>query len=235
LIPLALALLLVAGCGSDSETNPTDDNPSPTSTTYTGVVTTATTAGGSLSVTVDTASPSPPASGAAALATVNATGVYTPSGEAAVNLSGSYDTDSDVLGLTGGGWTFGGGLTTFGMEGFCTGPGGASGSFSLFTGTTGVITIVGTFNGSSSGAFNFAISGGAVHGNAFENGDPTPIPLDGSFTSGTGAISILVPGLTAGPPYLATGTYTASTNPPSASGNWDNQSGDSGSWTGIQQ
>jgi hypothetical protein len=228
LIASTLAMMVVVGCSSKKVTNPP---PVAGSTTYTGSVSGATTSG-KLSITVDTSSPAPQNAGFRARGTVTATGTFTPSGGAAIALTGAYDDVAKTCAVTGSGWSFGGGLTSFGLEGLFSGPAGATGVFSLQTGTTGVTVVIGTFTsttGGVGGRFNFSISGTTVHGNAVAT-DASVIPLDGTYTAATGAVSIVHP---AGGNPLATGTYNASTG--AASGTFDDQNGNSGNWTGQKQ
>jgi hypothetical protein len=234
-VVLAVAL---AGCSEDNPTSP-PQNQNPTSTTYTGSVTSNQAAGnGTLTITVQTGTPAPNRPGASATATVAATGVFTPSGGGtAIALAGTYDLDAKTFTITDGTWTFDGGLTTFGVEGSVTGPGGVTGSFSLFVGTSSVIVVVGTYAGTTSGNFNFGINGSELHGNAYQSGGGSAIPLDGTYNASSKQIVIYRPGETA-PPYLAVGTYDPANNP-DASGTWDNQQPDpyheSGTWSGNKQ
>ncbi|HKQ56538.1 MAG TPA: hypothetical protein VJY35_01605 [Candidatus Eisenbacteria bacterium] len=237
----ALACLGLTGCGDD----PPPNAPGPSgSTTFEGTIA-GQTSSGTLTITVATSNPSPQPRPMGASAVVTATGTVTPAGGPGVALTGTYDDQSDQVSLTGGGWTLAGGLTSFGLEGTYSGPGGVQGVFSVQrsgTGTDTVIVVVGTYSatvGTGSGNFNFAFrpsitSGQNLHGNAFDSGVTTPIPLDGTATAdGLGGfdISIVNPQLPAGPP-LATGKLLLDGN---ASGTFDTGTGNSGTWTGTRQ
>ena len=237
----ALGCLALAGCGDDP---PPTGPPAPTgSTTFEGTIA-GQTSSGSLTITVATSNPSPQPVPMGANAIVTATGSVTRTGSAAVALTGTYDDQTDQISLTGGGWTFAGGLTTFGLEGTYTGPGGIQGVFSVQrvgTGTDTVIVVVGTYVanvGTGSGNFNFSFrpsitSGQNLHGNAFDTGQTTPIPLDGTATSdGLGGydITIVNPQVPAGPP-LATGKLLLDG---SATGTFDTGAGTSGTWQGTR-
>jgi hypothetical protein len=238
----ALGCLALAGCGDDP---PPSAPPAPTgSTTFEGTIA-GQTSSGTLTITVATSNPSPQPVPMGASAIVTATGSVTPTGGSAVALTGTYDDQTDQVSLTGGNWTLAGGLTSFGLEGTYSGPGGVQGVFSVQrqgTGTDTVIVVIGTYTatvGTGSGNFNFAFrpsitSGQNLHGNAFDVSVATPIPLDGTATSdGLGGydISIVNPQVPAGPP-LATGKLLVNGN---ASGTFDTGGGDSGTWQGTRQ
>lgn len=232
---VALAALALAGCSNDNNALVNPGGGGGGSTTYDGTISGPTTSG-TLTVTVAISNPAPQPGPARARGTVTATGTLVISGGGTVALTGTHDDAAHVLAIAGGGWTFNGGTTGFGMEGTFSGPGGASGVFSIQRNGTGadtVIVVIGTYAatvGTGSGNFNISIRGTAVHGNAVDFTGGAPIPLDGTYTAGTGAISIVNPGNPSGPP-LATGTLTGA----SATGTWDNSAGDSGTWTGTKQ
>lgn len=189
-------------------------------------------------MTVATSTPSPQPGPARSRGTVTATGTLVlAGGGGTVALTGTHDDASHLISIGGSGWTFTGGTTGFGMEGNYAGPGGASGVFSIQrngtgTGTDTVVVVIGTYAatiGTGSGNFNISIRGTVIHGNAFDYTETIATPLDGTYTAGTGAISIVNP---AGGSPLATGTLQSNG---SASGTWDNGAGDSGTWTGTRQ
>jgi hypothetical protein len=64
------------------------------------------------------------------------------------------------------------------------------------------------------------------------DGGGDPIPLDGTYNSTNGAISI-VNAANPGGPALATGSYNSSNG--QASGTYDDGVSDSGNWTGAKQ
>ena len=227
-----LAILALAGCSKKTTTN---SNLPPNSTTYTGSVTGSNTSG-KLTITLETSTPAPQPGGFRAHNSVAADGSYTPTGGSAVILVGTYDDAGKNVSLTGAGWTFTGVVSGTAMEGNCTGPGGASGVFSLNQGTTAVTVIIGTYAenspGTETGNFNISISGTEVHGNAVASTGGTPIPLDGTYTAASGAISIVNPANPTGP-ALATGTYNATAG--TASGTYDDGAGNAGTWSGAKQ
>ena len=218
---IALALILgLAGCGDDDPTTP-PGNTGPT--TYTGVAT-GSAVSGMLAVTL----------GDETRATsVSAAGTFTPSGSGAIVLTGTYDDVAHTFAVDGSGWTFSGALTRRLLSGEFTGPGGESGSFSLQEGSTGVVVIIGTFtstSGASNGRFNFSISGSTVGGLAMAYDGDAPMPLNGTYTATSGAISIAHPN---GGAALAVGTFDSDTGV--ASGTYDDQDANSGNWSGTRQ
>jgi hypothetical protein len=227
-----LMILSLAGCGKDKTTNPTP-NPAPSSTTYTGSVTGRATSG-KLAVTLGSTTAPAQRVTSSASGTLTATGTLTPSGGAPVTLTGTYDDVAKTFSVSGGGWTFTGALVGTVLSGNFTGPGGVTGVFNLQQGTTGVTVVIGTFtstSGGPNGTFNFSISGTAIGGDAVDT-DGTVVPLNGTYTATSGAISIVHPANPTGAP-LATGTFNATSG--SASGAYNDQSGNSGNWTGARQ
>lgn len=232
----SLGLVGLAGCGSgNKQTNPNPGGGG--TTTFTGTVTGAG-VNGKLTVTINATA----LKTSGARAAVTATGTYTPAGGSAISLTvGGYDTESNQLVVSqnggAGGWNFGGELVGTRINGQVAGPGGETGYFTLVEDTgSEVIVLIGSYTsntmGGPTGSFNVSIDGGEVHGTALPDGLDSPIPLDGTFVSGTGAISIVNPAAPGGPP-LATGTYNASTG--EASGNYDDGKGDTGTWSGTRQ
>ncbi|HEY2825625.1 MAG TPA: hypothetical protein VGI83_08780, partial [Gemmatimonadales bacterium] len=88
-------------------------------------------ASGSLSITISSASLSivagPEASVADALASVSVTGTLKITGGASIPLSGTYDTGTHALSLTGGGYAFSGTFASGVLSGTITTPGGGTG------------------------------------------------------------------------------------------------------------
>ena len=231
-----VAALAIAGC-SDNKPAPNAPGGGAGSTTYEGTVS-GSAISGSLTLTIATSTPGPQPGPARARGIVTASGTLVlAGGGGTVNLTGTYDDIDNLISVAGGGWSLSGGLTAFGMEGGFSGPSGTSGVFSVQqvgSGTDTVIVVVGSFTsttGGPGGGFNFSIRGTAVHGNAFETGSGTAIPLDGTYTPGSGAISIVNPANAGGPP-LATGTLQSNG---SASGSYDNGAGEAGTWSGVRQ
>src|SRR5205814_8152880 len=113
-----------------------------------------------------------------------------------------------------------------------TGPQG-SGVFSVDrvgTGADSVIVVNGTFTsatGHADGVFDFSIRDSTVHGSAVDT-TGFVLPLNGSFNRGSGAIHIDNVTNPSGPP-LATGVLQGDGT---VVGVFDDQSGNSGSWSG---
>jgi hypothetical protein len=236
-VPVLVAALGLAGCGKDDKVNNPPNNPPAGSSTFDGTIV-GNGVSGTLSITLATATPGPQFG--AARVEVVATGrlVLLTGGGGTVDLTGTHDTATHVFSVAGGGWTFSGGTTSFGLEGGFSGPAGETGVFTLQTKGSGadtVVVVTGTFTsttGGPGGVFNLAIRGTVIHGNAWENGDSTPIPLDGTFNPANGDISIVNPANPGGPP-LATGNYDGTTG--DASGSYDNGAGEAGNWAGTKQ
>jgi hypothetical protein len=151
------------------------------------------------------------------------TGSLSYDGGAAVALSGSYDDATDILALTGGGYTFGGSFDGVDrIEGIMSGT--ASGSF-VATKAASAKAYCGTYDGDDQGTFSFVIAGSVVRGSAVSsvNGPNAPIALDGTISGST--ISIHAPGSSAG---FATGTLSGT----NVSGTWDDGQGSTGTWSG---
>jgi len=221
--PLAtLAILtLLAACGDSSGSR---NNGGGNSSTFTGVISNDDgSASGAVEFTLATAAPAPPSVTGPALVAVTATGKLKFNGQAEVALSGTYDGDTDVLAVTGGGYTLGGffdGVDR--LEGAFSGPNNSSGSF-VTTKAANATSFCGTYQAdddSDSGTFSFVISGSNVRGEA-RSVDGTVIPLDGTISGNT--ITIFVPGTQT---TLATGTRTGN----GVSGTYGGSS--PGSWIG---
>jgi len=216
------ALALIAACGDSGSSD--NNNGGGTNSTFTGVISEDDgSASGAIEFTIATASPAPPSVSGPSLVTVTATGRLKFNGQAQVSLSGNYDTDTDVLALTGGGYTVGGfydGVDR--LEGAYSGPNNSSGSF-VTTRAANATSYCGTYaanDNSDHGTFSFVISGSDVRGEA-RSVDGTVIPLDGTISGST--ITIFVPGTTT---PLATGTRSGN----NVSGTYQ---GDSpGTWSG---
>lgn len=218
---LFAALAILAGCGGGSDNNGGGGG---NSSAFSGVISTddgLTT--GAIEFTIETTSPAPPTGVGPNLVSVNANGTIKFNGEAAVSVSGSYDTDQDQLVLTGGGYTLGGffdGVDR--LEGAFSGPNNRSGSFVTTMASNGV-AFCGFYEAddlSDQGTFSFVLSGQSLRGEA-RSEDGTVIPLDGTIDGNT--INIFAPGTTT---VLATGTRNGN----AVSGEYG---GDSpGTWSG---
>lgn len=221
---LLAAVTLVGGaaCGGDG-----GGGPSGQTSSFVGIVSVDDgSATGSLAVTIQSGTLAPPAGAGAALRVpVNATGTLTLGGT--TSLTGTYDPDTDILALTGGGYTFGGGFDGVDrLEGIWTGPG-TSGTFVTTSGSSGVAycgTYTATDGSGDSGTFSIVVTGTIVRGEAYSSTDQVPIPLDGVINGN--AITIDNP-LSANP--LATGTRNGTT----VSGTYDDGQGGTGTWTGT--
>jgi hypothetical protein len=216
-----LAILTLLGACSDS--GGSNGGGGGNTSSFAGVITNDDGSGsGAIAFTIATANPAPPSVTGPSLVAVNATGSIKFTGQAQVTLSGSYETGTKTLALTGGGYTVGGVFDDVDrLEGTFTGPGGKAGTF-VSTKSTNATSFCGTYtatDGSDTGTFSFVISGSNVRGEA-RSVDGTVIPLDG-IISGT-TITIYVPGSTTA--VLATGTRSGN----GVSGTYDGP----GTWTG---
>jgi hypothetical protein len=215
------ALALVAACGGGGDG---DGNGNGNSSAFSGVISTDDgTATGAIEFTISTSSPAPPTGVGPSLVSVNASGTLKFDGEAAVSLSGDYDTEQDQLVLTGGGYTLGGffdGVDR--LEGAFSGPNSRAGTFVTTKAANG-LAFCGHYQAddlSDEGTFSFVISGGTVRGEA-RSEDGTVIPLDGTIDGNT--ITFFVPGTTT---VLATGTRDGN----DVSGEYGGES--PGTWSG---
>jgi hypothetical protein len=199
----------------------------PQITTFVGVASSGDgTTSGSISITVQTTTLAPPtATGPSVRAPANATGTLVMGGS--TSLTGSYDPDTDILALSGGGYTFGGGFDGVDrLEGLWSGPGNTSGTF-VTSLSTNAVAFCGTYDAddqSDSGTFSFVIAGTVVRGEAYSSVDQTPIALDGVVNGN--AITIYFPGTTT---PLATGTRSGN----NVSGTYDDGQGGTGTWSGA--
>ena len=179
---------------------------------------------GAITITLATASPDIEGPTAVrAFATVNASGTHKLFGTA-VAVSGSYDDQSKIVSLNGGGYNLVGGYdpATDQLQGIFDGPG-VQGVFVTGQQVAGSTAYCGTFTGSYDGTFSFVIVGNTVLGTAYSSSSgSTPIPVEGVL-NGT---SITIDNPQGG--TLATGTISGT----SASGTWDDGQGSSGTWSG---
>lgn len=184
---IALAL---AGCSNDTNDDGIIGPPAngSQSTQLTGVFAN-TSVSGLLDVTIDT-SPLAPAWQRASAANVTALGTLSPDVGGTVNLSGTYDPDTDSLRLTGGGYTLAGVYLPGGvpprLTGRFTGPLGAGSFVALAGSRTAVRTFCATYENQDAslwGTLNFAISGTTVTGFEVEDGDTLVVALTGSVSA----------------------------------------------------
>jgi hypothetical protein len=227
----ALGLLAFAGC-SDDETSPTTpNNPGGSnSITMTGAAVSGT-ANSALTVVINSATLAAPLRTRLAYKTVvTASGTLTPVGGSPVALSGTYDTDTDALMLTGSGYDLVGQADTTGSNdailGGWDGPGGP-GLFGCAQGTSSspVTTICGTYMSDTStepdGNFDILITGSECAGIAFP-ADGSPFQtFEGTVGDGTGTSKTLE--------LVGTeGTYTLNVG-----GTWDTATNDVSGWWGL--
>ncbi len=201
------------------------------STHFTGTIAGASVSG-SIKITVATASPSAYEGATRSEATVTATGSVVIGSDPEVPLTGTYDTSTHALSITGGGYTFVGTYTAGTISGTFTGPSAVSGGFTVQTDPNSTVAVyIGTFtstSGGASGNFNLVVNGTVITGLAVAT-DGTEVPLNGTLTNGTD-VSIVNPGNGAAPP-LATGTLNTFDH--TMSGTFDDSAGNSGNWAGA--
>lgn len=240
----AVAMLtcgLLSACSSNS-TSPS------TSTTLVGVVANATESG-SLTITIATGTLAlaPPAGSkvrvfsvvtpayASAASVVNATGTLAIQGGATITLTGTYDTGTHTLSLSGGGYTFTGTYANGVLSGTFTNPTGGAGGFTTQSGsTTSVVAYCGTFTGSDMGYWNLTVNlttlvATGIHVSTVGQGTGLLTgTVSGSSISGTSVEPQGVGGTFAG-------TFSG-TNQSTLSGTWSGSGGvgDHGTFTGAR-
>lgn len=181
-----LAIVAAAACGDDdnrsSGTSPIAPTPAPTSTTFQGTI--AGSAGssrqsGTLTVTVQAQVAAvrpllfrwPLVATLHAQSSASASGTLRLAGGSTTSLSGTYDSTSRALSLSGSGFAFAGSFSSGVMTGSYTGSNGASGAFSTRSTAAGPVTV--------------------YCGNIFSAGNPNEITgvLNLVVSEGTGAVS----------------------------------------------
>lgn len=223
LIPCLLLCVLVASCGGDDSSS--DGNPETQS--FTGIVSSDDgLSSGELLLEVADAASLHAAPTSPRLVTLNVTGTLVLNGGAPVTLSGTFDTETGELSVTGGGYAFAGVFDgVHGLEGTWTGPGGSGGTF-VTTDLDAAAAYCGSYEtgeGDDSGTFSFVIGGTILRGAAVSSEDESLLPLDGTVAGN--AITIYFPGTTS---VLAVGTRDGS----AVSGTFDDQQGNQGTWSG---
>lgn len=213
-IVVAMALLLaISGCSNDDDNNAT--NPPPANgndMTFVGTVNGDDgILSGSVTFVVDDSM-------------VTGTFRITSPSAATHSLLGAFDSTSNALGATGGGYNFAGvydGASR--LEGMMTGN--ASGMFVTIRDDDNTsVAFCGTFSGSDSGIWNFTIEGNVLAGSyTTDTGDSGS--LDGTVSGNTVTIDHPLGGAP-----LASGTRNGN----NVTGTWDNRAGDSGTWTGSR-
>ena len=245
LVPAALGLFVLAGCSDDEEDD--NNNPPATSTSMGGSFAGVNGEYGTLAVTIQSGT----LAGTLRNQMASTSGLVRPSGTVVVAatgtldlegiggqvaLSGTYDTDSDSLFLSGGGYTLEGMRTNTSagqvIEGTYTGPT-TSGAFSLLAGAgVPLQAYCGTYTSGAqadSGFFNLTVRGSSLAGFALSSLDPGDIVRLYGDATGTGNsrdLTIQDPTDPGGAP-LATGTWDTTTDTMSGTYGFG---GDTGSW-----
>jgi hypothetical protein len=246
LLTLVIAFQLSTGCSSNDKKNPAAPGGGGTTqtTTFVGIFTNATERG-KITVTVNTTSLAARIRAArAGEPSVTATATLAPATGSTVSLAGLYDSATDSLKLTGGGYTFLGiydaSNTPPSVYGGYSGPNGM-GSFGAIptTASSSPIEIyLGSFQSDSTnthGSFNMARYDTLAGVLAFVEGDVEASALDGTVT-GTGTTrTVSLQGSSGSFSVTATGTLDTSTH--DVSGIWhtydsDLLKGDDGTWSG---
>jgi hypothetical protein len=227
-LSVLIGILFLSGCGGGSSTGGSSGTgpPGAAGTTFEGTIAGGDGTSGAFFVTIQ---PDPSVSG-----TLN-----TAAGTSNT-LAGTYDSSTNNLSVSGGGFTLTGAISEGVLSGAYTGPNGSSGGFSALNATqTSVTPYCGTFSGSQgTGVFNAEESpNGALSGNATPTmgasvnvaGQVSGATFTGttgpgnsfSGTIGTGSISGTVssgPGGPGGPFTGSTGGCGASLSPPPPAG-----------------
>lgn len=180
------------------------------------------TTSGSITFAIAAAASSAATPTAPALVQVTVTGTLTPSGAAAVALTGTFETTTGALTLTGGGYTITGvfdGVDQ--LEGTYTGPAGATGGFVTTETTTATpaTTYCGTYTQddlSDAGTFSVVIHGTTVVGRWASTVDGSVGALAGTISGN--AITIAVFNTSGGQDNTAVGTRSGTTISGTATG-----------------
>ncbi len=236
-IRVAAAVTLACGvlnaCGSSSSgTAPS------TSTTLVGVIADSA-ENGSLTITIPlgTLTLAPPTRWVATLyaaSVVNVTGTLAIQGGPTIALTGTYDTGTHTLSLSGGGYAFTGTYANGVLSGTFTNPKGATGGFTTQSGsTTSVVAYCGTYTGTGNGYFNVTVnfSTNQITGFSVEyksNSDRSPL-------TGTVSGNSLTVNYPAGNGVTGTATGTfGGTNKSTISGTYSDPSGGQGTFSGSR-
>lgn len=203
---MSLAIVIAASCGGSKNSGSSPTSPtSAASTTFQGTIAgSASSQSGTLAVTVQTqvAAASPSSFRLPFVATlhaqgtsVTATGSLRLIGGSTTSLTGTYDSSSRALNLSGSGFALAGSASGAVITGSYTGPNNATGTFASRSTASGTVTAYcgNTFgNGPSAseitGVFNFVVSdaSGAVSGTFSITADspPTVGTITGQVTGG---------------------------------------------------
>ncbi len=218
---LLSSILLFVGCAKDdSPTTP----PNITTTTYSGTIA-GESESGSITFVVGSSSKVTPQYGSQTLAILTVSGTIKLSDGTSITLTGTFNTDTDSIYVSGGGYSFAGKLSNGTISGVYTGPNG-SGAFSVQTGAQGSVKVFcGTYvehDNSQSGLLNIALKDTVLTGLSISYSDGNK-----TFLIGTLSGSAITMYLTNQPAQaIATGTLTGAT----ASGTYSSGS-DQGTWT----
>ena len=208
------AAVIAAGCGSSSNGSTNG------STTFEGVIAGDSASGqlsGSITLTIATASLSVTSPAvldiAGVQASVNVTGTLKIEGGASITLTGTYDTGTHALTVSGGGYSFSGSFSNGTLSGTFTAPGGGGGSFSTSsTSGSGAVysfcgSAVATTAGGGGATFNLVINTGAGTAKGFASSSDGVTSLNCTATSSTWSISFTT--VKHNNPGTASGTYTS--------------------------
>lgn len=242
-----LSLCLATACGGGSGSSPTTPSapaPPPNTTTFQGTI--AGSSGdqtGTLTVTVQgqVASARPwlwlPFISTLHAQSVSASGSVHVSGGSTTSLTGTFDTATRALTLSGGGFSFTGSANAGVITGTYASPSGATGAFSSRSTAGGTVTVycgdaIGA-GGGIRGAFNIVVSeaSGAVSG-AFSQWFDNPPTLGTITGQATGGALSLVFTATAGQYAGESGTGTGTIQGGSVSGTAPAGSGGAGRFSG---
>jgi len=211
-LPVAGAAMILALGGTGCSRNDHDDDGDRSVTTYEGTLTGTGSTSGTIAVTITDEN-----TATGMLATNDSvSGSFHLVGVGTMNLSGTFTEPTGPLSVSGGGYTFTGGLAGGVLSGTWIGPG-TNGTFAALVAanSSSVTAFCGTFDGNDSGAWNVAQSG---------------MTLTGSFTgtAGSGSLSGTLVGSSVGLNFSG-GTAQGTLNGTSMSGTWSGSAG-SGTW-----
>lgn len=238
-----LGLVTWVGCSDDEENPMNPGGGGPTSTSFTGMFIGGGD-GGRMSLTIATTTLAPALrSGLLRSAIVTATGSLDPNGGAVIPLTGTYDTDTDSVYATGGGYSIAGAYDSTGTEiamlGGYTGPNG-DGFFACLGASTSITTLCGSFDNQSmteTGLWNIFIYGDDVAGAAVPDGASTVLGFEGTVVGTGNPRTINLSGSDGAVDLTGTGSWNTTTNV--VTGTWDTvDSGtlmpiDNGTWGGT--
>ncbi|MBI3189149.1 MAG: hypothetical protein HYZ33_00725 [Ignavibacteriales bacterium] len=217
---LCSALLFVGCTRDDSPTTPGNT----TTTTYSGTIA-GESESGSITFVVGSTAKVTPTVDVRLFALLTVTGTIKLSDGTSITLTGTFNTETDSIYVSGGGYSFAGKLSNGTISGVYTGPNG-SGAFSVQAGTQGSVKVFcGTYienDNSQSGLLNIALKDTVLTGLSISYSDGSK-----TFLIGTLSGSTITMYLTNQPAQvIATGTLSGVT----ASGTYSSGD-DQGTWT----